>query len=348
MEKGISTVVRHASPEFAHVVLCLGRSGESARLLPAGTRVLELGKRPGHSAVFLLRLARELRRLRPALVHTRNWGGLDGVIAARLAGLPVVHGEHGWTMDDPDGLSPRRLRLRRWLNRWVREYTCVSAEMERWLRGIVGDRRVSQIYNGVDARTYAPSPDRGSVRRELGIAADAFVVTICGRLDPIKDHVTLLRAFAALLEADAGARLLVVGDGPERKRLEGQAGTGVLFLGNRTDVPAILGDTDVFALTSLNEGISNTILEAMASGLPVVATRVGGNGELVEHGVSGSLVAPGDRVAITAVLLAYRRDRERRLAQGAAGRRRAVERFPVAAMVEAYQRVYLRAASRQR
>ena len=109
MEKGVGTIVRHASPDIAHAVLCLTVGGASERLLTAGTPVVELHKPPGNSIRFLGRIARALRELRPDVVHTRNWGGFDGVIAARFAGVRgVVHGEHGWTMDDPHGTDRRR------------------------------------------------------------------------------------------------------------------------------------------------------------------------------------------------------------------------------------------------
>lgn len=348
MEKGVATIIGNAAPEFDHVVVCLAKSGASAKLLPKGTPVVELNKRPGHSLLFYLRLARELKSLRPDIVHTRNWGGMDGVIACRIAGIRgVVHGEHGWGMDDPYGQMPRRTRARRFLSRWVREFTCVSRTIEQWLGAIVGPGvPVTQIYNGVDTDRFSPSMTRGEVRKELGIEEGAFVVTICGRLDPIKDHLTLFRAVEAVRARGVAIRLLVIGDGPERPRLERAVGPGIDLLGNREDVPRILGDTDVFALTSLNEGISNTILEAMASGLPVVATDVGGNPELVDDGVTGVLVSPGAPESIADALIEYWQDRDLRSAHGEAGRQRALRDFSTSAMVEGYEAVYRRHCGR--
>ena len=351
MEKGVATIVRHASPGIEHTIVCLTRSGPSARLLPVGTPVVELGKRPGHSLLFVVRLARALRAARPQLVHTRNWPGLDGVVAARLAGIrTVLHGEHGWGMDDPRGELPRRVRARRFLTRWIREYTCVSREMVHWLRDVIGVRiPVTQIYNGVDTDVFRP--DRSAapgVRRELGLPDGAFVVAICARLDPIKDHPTLFRAIERVRASGVAIRLLVVGDGPERDRLGRVAGAETSFLGDRSDVPRILRATDAFALTSLNEGISNTILEAMASGLPVVATRVGGNPELVQHDVTGVLVEPGDDAAIAGALLEYAGNGSRAEAHGQAGRSRAVREFGIPAMVAAYENVYRRLGAEPR
>ncbi len=341
LEKGIATVIRHGAPAFEHVIACLSRSGGSERLLPPGTPVVELHKAPGNSVLFLWRLMRALRGLRPDVIHTRNWSGVDGIIAARLAGIRnVVHGEHGWEMQDPSGAHPRRLRVRRLLSRWVRQYTCVSKAIERWLRDEVGVRRpVTQIYNGVDTGVFRPGPG-GRVRSELGLPADAFVAGIVGRLDPIKDHPTLFRAFSRLRESVPEARLLVVGDGPERERLEREAGEGVVFLGDRTDVPEVLRALDVFVLCSRNEGISNTILEAMATGLPVVATGVGGNPELVMPGRTGTLVPPGDPEALCAALGRYAGAPRLARAHGEAGRARAASGFSVEAMVSAYEGVW--------
>ncbi len=347
LEKGIATVIRNASPGFEHVVLCLATSGPSARLLPPGTRVVELHKPAGNSPPFLWRLSRELKRLQPDVVHTRNWSGIDGMIAARLAGIRgVVHGEHGWGMEDPDGLNPRRLRVRRFVQRWVREYTCVSQAMVGWLREDVGIRRpITQIYNGVDTDQYRPDPlARARVRCELGLAEDAFVAGVVGRLDPIKDHPTLLAAFGRLRAEHPEARLLIIGDGPERARLEALAGDGVLFLGDRGDVPELMRALDVFVLPSRNEGISNTILEAMASGLPVVATRVGGNAELVAEGNTGVLLEAGDPIAMGGALRRYASDPPLGRADGTAGRGLVVTRFRTADMVTAYEGVWRRGA----
>ena len=349
MEKGIATLVTHASPDVEHAIVCLARSGASTALLPRGTSVIELGKADGHSTRFLFRLARELRRLAPDVVHTRNWGGLDGVLAARIARLRnVVHGEHGWGMDDPQGTRLRRIVARRLMSRWMREATCVSQQLRRWLETTVKIRvPVTQIYNGVDTTRYRPEAGDGTVRAELGVPEDAFVVVICSRLDPIKDHPTLFRAMELLRSARDDTFLLVVGDGPERDRLEREAGSGVRFLGSRSDVPAILAESDVFALSSLNEGISNTVLEAMAAGLPVVATEVGGNPELVADGVNGTLFRPGDHASLARVLESYRDDRTLRERHGTAGRGRAESEFSVDAMVDGYESVYRRAASKR-
>ncbi len=346
LEKGIATLAQHASEDIEHIILCLSSSGESEQLLPKGARVLSLGKSDGNSVAFLWRLSRILSSLRPDVVHTRNWSGMDGIIAARLAGCrKVVHGEHGWGMDDPYGLDRKRVNVRKFLSRWVCEYTCVSKRIEEWLQAVIcSRRRVNQIYNGVDPAKYRLCENGKRIRLEIGIPANAFIVGVVGRLDPIKDHPTLFKAIADVLESTPETRLVVIGDGSERHALEAIAPEGTIFLGNRSDVPEILGALDVFVLPSLNEGISNTILEAMAAGLPVVATRVGGNAELVMHGYTGALVEPKDDRALGEAILSYLRAPSLRELHGAAGRKRVLESFSVGTMVSAYESVYRRVA----
>ena len=350
LEKGIAMLVNGASPGIEHVVLCMHQSGDSENLLPPGTKVLGLGKPAGNSIRFLAKLRGAVRELAPDVVHTRNWGGVDAIVAARAAGVPtVVHGEHGWGMDDPDGASPKRRLTRRLLSPLVTEFTCVSKQIEGWLRGQVGPRkRITQIYNGVDASKYRPRSGARVALAEVGIPEDAPVAVIVGRLDPIKDHPTLFSALAEVRRELPDARLLVVGDGPERARLAGLAGPGVHLLGNRHDVSALVAESDLFVLSSLNEGISNTILEAMACAVPVVATRVGGNPELVEDGLTGRLVPARDVVALASAMLAYLGDRETARAHGRRGRLRVEDEFSIAAMVRGYEQVYRRPRGAER
>ena len=350
MEKGIATLVRNASEEFEHVILCLHSSGETERLLPQGTSVIELHKPEGNSLAFLWKLFQILRSLKPALVHARNWGATDSIIAARLAGIrTTIQGEHGWLIDDPEGLNARRLTIRRFLDSWIQEYTCVSQHLKHWLCEVTKVKKmVTQIYNGVDTRMYCPGELGGAIRTELGISEKTFVIGIVGRLDPIKNHPTLFRAFAEVRKFDPEVRLLIVGDGPERAHLEHLAGEGIIFLGNRLDIPEILQALDVFVLPSLNEGISNTILEAMAVEIPIVATRVGGNPELMEDGVTGILVPPGESEAIASALLTYLQNPNIRYTHGKCGRKRVIQLFSIEQMVKSYETVYKRVALRQK
>lgn len=200
---------------------------------------------------------------------------------------------------------------------------------------------MTRVLNGVDTAVYRPGSGE-AIRASLGIAEDAFVIGIVARLDAIKDHPTLLSSYAAVRQRLPASRLIVVGDGPERERLQSTAPAGTLFLGDRTDVPQIMRTFDLFVLPSANEGISNTILEAMASGLPVIASRVGGNPELVEDGETGSLFQVGDSTALASLILDYAVSQGLRAERGAASRERVVGKFSIAAMVAGYRAVWER------
>ncbi len=344
MEKGIVTLVQHASADFEHVILCLSISGASQDMLPIGTRVLELHKQEGSSYRFLLHLAKVIRQEKPDIVHTRNWGGMDGVIAARLAGCKrIVHGEHGWGMDDPDGSSKKRALVRRVLSLGVMEFTAVSLQIKDWLENSVRVfRPVTQIYNGIDVDVYNQGGAGSFLRSELGLSAKSLLRGVVGRLDPIKDHVGLFQAFSQVREKISDAHLIVIGDGPEMSRLKYISTQGIHFLGMRTDIPEIYRSLDVFALASFNEGISNTILEAMACGLPVVSTAVGGTPELITHDKNGFLVQPGGYKQFANFLLRYLMDIDLRKQHGEISQRIIQERFSVSAMIVGYESVWRR------
>ena len=341
MEHGIANVIRGTTDGFTHAIVARTDARELPEWLPEGTPVVEMQQPPGNSIRFLFRLRRVFRELKADIVHTRNWAGLDGILAARLGGIRnVVHGEHGFDIGDPDGSSRKRRFFRRRLLPRTRHITCVSRDMERWLKESVGTSRpITQIYNGVDTDRFAPGAD-AEVLDELGLPSATFVAVIVARLDPIKAHDVLFEAWREVRRSVPGAVLLVVGDGPSESDLRRLAGEGVHMLGARKDVPAILRTADLSVLCSRNEGVSNTILEAMSTGLPVVATEVGGNRELVADGETGRLVPPADPAALAAAIGVYADDAMLRHEHGAAGRQRVLVRFGIEAMVRSYEAVW--------
>jgi sugar transferase (PEP-CTERM/EpsH1 system associated) len=348
-ENGVVNLVGSLAAEARHTVVAVTSSGPLAARLPAGVEVHALGKRPGVDVAVQVRLVALLRRLRPDIVHTRNWGAFDAVPAARLAGVRVVvHGEHGREAADPEGRDRRRNRLRRLLSPLIAQWVTVSHDLRRWLVhhvGIPGERVVT-IHNGVDTGRFAEG-DREGAREALGLPAGAPIVGTVGRLDPVKDHLRLIAAFRSVVARRPDALLLIAGDGPLRDDLRGAVEAAglqgsVRLLGERADVPRVLAALDVFTLPSIAEGISNTILEAMASGLPVVATNVGGNPELVEDGVTGRLVEPRQTEALAAALLGYVNDPVLARLHGKAGRQRCVGEFSLERMAARYLALYRR------
>jgi sugar transferase (PEP-CTERM/EpsH1 system associated) len=355
MENGLVNLVNHMSAErYGHAIACVEDfSSFRNRITRPDVEVIALER--SKIGVWGLRQALfELcRKLKPTIVHTRNLSGLDALLPSRLAGVPKrVHGEHGWDMSDLHGTKRRSTLLRRLHSPLVDRYVTVSRHLEGYLRERVGIRgeRIRQIYNGVDTRRFAPGDGGGAIDLpERFRSDDAVVIGTVGRLQGVKDQATLIRAFAGLAQRDRvlaeRARLLIVGDGPEHSDLVRLAasfelGDRVHFTGPLEDVAAALRAFDVFVLPSLNEGISNTILEAMATGLPVLATAVGGNTELVEDGSTGRLFAARDSAALTTLVAGYLADPRLRAVHGQAARARACDRFSLDAMVGGYAQLY--------
>jgi sugar transferase (PEP-CTERM/EpsH1 system associated) len=355
LENGLVNLINHMDPDrFHHYVCCMTRSGRSAaRVHSPNVDILEFDKQPGGNWWLPLMLRRRFREIDPDIVHSRNWGAIDAVVGARLARVPaVVHGEHGRNDVDPDGKVTKHNLVRRALGPMVDRIVCVSEDLGQWLVEDVGIRseKVRTIHNGVDIDRFRPG-NASELRARCGFAADELLIGTVGRLDPIKDQGTLIDAFARLNRDSRPARLLVVGDGPSRGELEESARRAgvaslVTFFGMRDDIAELLRLFDLFVLPSIGEGISNTILEAMASGLPVVATRVGGNPELVAEGETGALVPRRRADALAAALQVYLEDETRLRAHSTAARRRAECRFSLARMVRQYEALYVELASR--
>ncbi len=365
LENGLVNLVNRMPPDrYRHAIVCLAGYGAEfrKRIRREDVAVISLDKQPGKDLGMYARLWRVLRDLRPALVHTRNLGTVDMQWVAWVAGVRArVHGEHGWEASDPQGMNPKSLRIRRACRPLVQRYVPMSKDIAQWLVRAVGvePARIRQLYSGVDAERFSPpvavgdgSDPRAAVREALKpgfFPADARVIGTVGRLDPVKNQISLLQALAALRREQpalaGGLRLVIAGDGPLRGSLEQSAADlgvadAVWFAGARSDTPDILRALDVFVLPSLNEGISNTILEAMASGLPVIAGRTGGNPELVQDGTTGALYDVGGPGELERVILAYLTNPALRTAHGEAGRARVVQNFSLTAMVQRYLDLY--------
>ena len=358
LENGVVNLVnRLPESSWRHQIIALTEvvDGFRRRVSRHDVEFIAFAKRPGHLWRLYPTLHKHFRESKPAIVHTRNLGALEACVPAWLAGVPVrLHGEHGRDARDPDGSSRRLQRVRRLYSPFVSRFVAVSQELERYLVDRVGvaPTRVERLIKGVDCDRFRPwlASDRWPDGCPFERGRHWLVGTV-GRMDPVKDQLTLVQAFVAALRAEPVARmrmrLVIVGDGALRtqaERMVDAAGAQSLvwFAGERADVPQLLRALDCFVLPSRGEGISNTILEAMASGVPVIATRVGGNGELVVEGTTGALIPSGDPDHMARTILRYYADPPLTSQHGAAARQRAVDQFGLQAMVDRYHALYTR------
>lgn len=354
LENGVVNLINHmASDRFRHAVVAIAQCAPSfcQRVRRTDVEFISLHKPPGHGVKLYPRLYRLFRQTRPAIVHTRNLAALEFAVPAAFAGVRArVHGEHGWDTSDPGGTRRKYQLLRRAYSPFVNRYVALSGQIESYLTDRVGIARgrVERICNGVDSQRFRPAVQRASIAGSPFADPAAVVIGTVGRLQTVKDQVSLVRAVAIARKqgVDGSAlRLLIAGDGPQRAEVESEiraAGIADItwLAGERSDVPEVMRAIDVFALPSRAEGISNTILEAMASGLPVVATDVGGNAELVVAGQTGALVPAENPDAMAQALLRYTSDAALRQKHGASGRQRVEQNFSIDNMVTRYTQLY--------
>lgn len=355
LENGVVNLINHMPADrYRHAVLALTEVTEfRQRVERRDVDFFSLHKPPGQGVWQFPKLFKLFRELRPTVVHSRNLAALEVQLPAWAAGVPVrIHGEHGRDIGDLEGANLTYQRVRRFYKPFVHHYMALSrdlaAYLEQKVRVVQAD--ITQACNGVDTERFFP-PGEGA-RPIDGCPFDParhWLIGAVGRMQPVKDPVMLAQAFVLALarapEQRERLRLVMVGDGPMRAQVQAvleAAGVAQLawLPGERNDVASIMRGLHVFVLPSLAEGISNTILEAMASGLPVIATAVGGNADLVLHGATGYLVPASDPTHLATHLLELELNRAQAWRMGELGRQRVLATFSMQAMVSLYQRVY--------
>lgn len=350
LENGVVNLINHL-PAFRHAVVAITEiTAFKERVTAPGTQFIALNKPPGQGFWLYPRVFRLLRDLRPAVVHTRNLGAMEFQLPAWAARVPLrVHSEHGWDVNDLGGVSRKNQRLRRAYGMGVHRFVALSKAIEAYLTGPVGfeRRRVLRICNGVDTQRFAPAtgaPEAWPYRR-----GEHLVIGAVGRMQAVKDPLNLVDAFLRLRDLSPAdwqrLRLVMLGGGPllvsARERLAQAGAADQAWLpGDRRDVADLLPHFDIFALPSQAEGISNTLLEAMACGCVPVATDVGGNPELVDEGANGLLVPAQDSAALAAGLARLVRDPLLRECMAEAALARSRSQFSLDGMIAAYGALY--------
>lgn len=344
-ERLVIEICKRLAQQVDSFVCCLDEPGEwAAELAALDIPVSALGRGSGFQPGLSRAIARMIESHAIDVVHCHHYSPyVYGLFASALTKTPLVFTEHGRLSDAAPSLK-RRL-VNPVLSAIGGRICAVSADLKRHMvaEGFP-ERRVHVVHNGIDPGRRATAAQHRAAREALGIAHDAFVIGSVGRLDPVKNLGALIEAQSLLLQAFPASRVVIVGDGPERQALEAQAaGLGiadaVTFAGYRSDVRELMAAFDVYANTSTYEGISLTILEAMAAGLPVIATPVGGNPEVVVQHETGLLV-PARARSIADAIAPLVDDPQRRRVIGDAGRWRVLRHFSIARMVGDYANFY--------
>jgi sugar transferase (PEP-CTERM/EpsH1 system associated) len=357
-ERGVLKVMQGLDAARFEQKLCAIRGADPklARSPVVDGKLLTAGKTKPGFRFLLFQLVSLFREHKPHIVHSRNWGAIEAVLAGRIAGVPVViHSEHGYELDMLSGLPLRRRALRRAFYPMCDAVFTVSNQLQRYHGQQVRilPERIRVIPNGVDTQLFAPDASRRQRARErFGFSSEDLVLGSIGRMVPIKGHDTMLRAGEVLLRRNKKVRLLLVGAGPDLDRHRSYVQSSellkdrVVFVGASFDVADLYQAMDVFLLPSISEGLSNTLLEAMATGLPCIATDVGGNPELVSHGEEGFLFPPGGVSQLAAFVEQISENDTLRARFSAAARQRATSQFSLDRMMDAYTKLYTEFAKR--
>lgn len=345
LENGVVNLInRLDDSRYHHTIITMkGHNPEFAARINTGNVEFEnLSKQGGSDIGVFLRLNRILKRLSPDILHTRNTATLEMQLVGWWRRVPLrIHGEHGWDVNDMHGQNRRYQKLRRFIKPFVHQYIALSKEAKDYLLDTISVKpsRVNHICNGVDHEKFVPDRTEKS----------GFVFGCVGRLEEVKNQQLLAKAFVKVWHhcqaKDLDVKLQIVGDGRCRDQIEGileEGGCATSFWmpGNRSDVAELMQCFDVFILPSLAEGISNTILEAMSTGLAVIATDVGGNAELVKDSESGYIVPSNDAEAMAEKMIAYSEQHGLREAHGKAGRELVEQKFSLQAMTASYDELY--------
>ena len=340
---------RQLSGDYRFVYACLDDLGPLGQeLADDGFTIRQLNRGNGLDYRCARRLRQLLREEQIDLLHAHQFTPYFYATLARAPSRtpPILFTEHG--RFHPDFPSRKRMLYNRVAISRRDRIVAVGEAVRQALITNEGfpANRVDRIYNGINLEPFLNTDyvEANKIRTEFNIADSTFLIAHVARLDSIKDHLTAMRAVSRLVDAGVDAKLLIVGDGPERSTIERAraelSSSNIIIAGIRRDIPAILAAADAFLLTSLSEGIPLTVIEAMASSLPVVATDVGGLSEVVIQGETGFLAPARDALAISNHLRELVNQPARAAEFGAAGRALAKDRFSEQAMIASYSAAY--------
>ena len=355
LENGLINLINNIpEQQYKHVIICLKDATEyKCQILNKEVEVISLHKKDGHDLFMFYKLYCLLRKLSPDIVHTRNLSTIECQLSALLAGVKHrIHSEHGWDIFDPRGEIVKYQILRKIYSYIIQTFISLSIEIKNYLiyKVHIPESKIRIIINGVNCNKFKPMIKKPHISGyPFSIYENFIVVGTIGRMHGVKDQINLVNAFIYLIthkpQLRCFLRLVMIGDGPLRNEaLKYFSNSGVIDLvwlpGERQDIAEILNIIDIFVLPSYSEGISNVILEAMATGIPVIATNVGGNPELVINSKTGFLIEPKNPEAIAISIEYYINNPDKIIEHGKCGFERANNEFSLDKMVNSYIDVY--------
>ncbi len=334
--------------QFIPYIITFKPDGElTFKLNQSKTKLIELNKRNGNDPRLIYWLYKIFKKENIHIVHTHAWGTLvEGILSAKLARVHVIiHGEHG-TIEQ----RKRNIIVQRYFWNLTDCIISISSSLKKRLIDTIGFKdteKIIPVVNGVDTEKFYPVEDKNKCRKQLGLPENAFIIGTVGRLVPVKDQKTLIKTLAILKKDIKNIICVIVGDGPLYNELKEFARAlyvekSVYFPGVRKDINTVMSSFDVFTLTSLSEGISNTILEAMACGLPIVATKVGGTVEIIKHEENGILVPPQQPEILAEKIKLLIDNHELIKKYSNTARQWAVEKFSLKKITKQYESIYLK------
>lgn len=356
LENGVVNLINHLDSElYQHSIITLTGCNPdfAARIKTSNVQFFDLAKQPGNDWKMFGRLNQVLKQLKPNILHTRNLTSIECQFIGWWRGIKVrIHGEHGWDVNDLGGCNPKYQKLRKLFRPFIHHYVALSSEAKGYLQHKIGvpENKTTLICNGVDTQKFTPQSDKAIDLPESFYATDNLIFATVGRLAEVKNQPFLLEAFIQLRQQHPQwqdkLKLLLVGDGILMnklvERIEQEKITEHVHLaGNRHDVNQLMNAMHVFVLPSLAEGISNTLLEAMSCGLPVIATNVGGNPDLImpEHQQS-HLVSVNNVQTLTDAMAMYIDNQDKLTQDSIAVREYCVNNFSIDTMVDKYHQLY--------
>lgn len=348
LENGVVNLVNNMDPAvFDFYICCIRREGVLKSRLKNEVKVICMNEKEGFHLSSAVNFAKLCKEYKIDIVHTHGWaGGLyTGVVGGKISGVPVIiNGEHGVFYLE----KKSRFLAQKILFGMTDKIIPVSNDLKNDIltHFKIKSDKINAILNGVNIDKFKPDIEAGSkIRKELGINENDIVIGSVGRLEPVKDYQSLIKAAEKISNKIPGMKIVFVGDGSikdELKQLSESTGlkNNIIFTGARNDISAVLNIFDIFVLCSIDEGLSNTILEAMAVGKPVIATRVGGNVELVREGETGCFVPVQNADSLSNEILKLAQDKELRMKMGRAARSVIENEFSLPKMMKNYEEAY--------